>query len=250
MPRIMRPYNSLGALAGAALAVATAWAPHRLLFGAAGILTALAAAALAPVIRAAGHLDGPGDDDRPSGGVPTPRVRLSSVWLLGALAAACLLGEGAAANWSAVHLRSLHSSEAAAAGAYAAYSAAMATGRLVGDRLIARFGAATVVRIGAAIAAVGLITGLIVGSTPAALAGWTMLGLGLSTAVPSLITAAGRGGPLAVGAVATTGYLGLLAGPAAIGVLASLTNLPTALVLPALLAALVAVTARRALEPR
>ncbi|MGW9033056.1 MFS transporter, partial [Streptomyces sp. NPDC055722] len=210
---------SLGALAGAALAVATAWAPHQLLFGVAGILTALAAAALAPVIRAAGHLDGPGDDDRSSGGVPTPSVRLSSVWLLGALAAACLLGEGAAADWSAVHLRSLHSSEAAAAGAYAAYSAAMATGRLVGDRLIARFGAAIVVGIGAAIAAVGLITGLIVGSTPAALAGWTMLGLGLSTAVPSLITAAGRGGPLAVGAVATTGYLGLLAGPAAIGVL-------------------------------
>ncbi|GAB7101690.1 hypothetical protein JCM4814A_00040 [Streptomyces phaeofaciens JCM 4814] len=65
---------------------------------------------------------------------------------------------------------------------------------------------------------------------------------------PSLITAAGRGGPRAVGTVAATGYIGLLAGPAAIGALASILTLPTALVLPVALAAVVAATARRALE--
>ncbi|GAA2918229.1 hypothetical protein ACFQZ0_30210 [Streptomyces erythrogriseus] len=48
--------------------------------------------------------------------------------------------------------------------------------------------------------------------------------------------------------VTATGYLGLLAGPALIGALASATTLPTALLLPALLAAAVAALAHRNLE--
>jgi hypothetical protein len=83
---------------------------------------------------------------------------------------------------------------------------------------------------------------------PLALAGWAVFGLGLSTTIPSLITAAGAGGPTAVATVSVTGYLGLLAGPALIGALASTTSLSTALLLPALLAATVAALAHRALE--
>src|SRR5690606_28067750 len=127
------------------------------------------------------------------------QLPLRAVWLLGFLAAACLLGEGAAADWSAVHLHTLHTSEALAAAAYAAYSAAMVAGRLFGDRLNARFGPTAVVRAGAALAATGLGAGLLIGSAPAALIGWMALGLGL------------------------------LLGPAAIGALASLTSLPIAL---------------------
>ncbi|MFC8373803.1 hypothetical protein ACFUIT_38665 [Streptomyces sp. NPDC057239] len=125
----------------------------------------------------------------------------------------------------------------------------MVTGRLFGDRLNARFGPTTIARAGAALAATGLGADLLIGSAPAALIGWTALGLGLSTAVPSLISAAGHGGPRAVAAVAATGYLGLLMGPAAIGALASLTSLSIALALPVLLAAVVALSAHRALDP-
>src|SRR5262249_6643950 len=138
--------------------------------------------------------------------------------------------------------------EATAAAAYALFSAAMATGRLCGDKLINRYGASTVVRTGATLAAAGLGIGLAIHTVPAALLGWMALGAGLSTAMPSLITAAGRGGPRAVGTVAATGYLGLLAGPAAIGALASVTSLPAALALPVVLAAVVALASYRALE--
>ncbi|MGX1127874.1 MFS family permease [Streptomyces glaucescens] len=239
---------SVGALTGAGLAAITAWAPYHVLFAAIGILTAMAAAAAIPSVRSAGHLDAPAQ--QPSAQRDdSPRLPLRTVWLLGFLAAACLLGEGAAADWSAVHLHTLRASEAIAAVAYAAYSAAMVTGRLFGDRLNARFGPTTVVRASAALAATGLGASLLIGSAPAALIGWMALGLGLSTAVPSLISAAGRGGPRAVGAVAATGYLGLLTGPAAIGALASLTSLPVALALPVLLAAVVALFAHRTLEP-
>jgi MFS family permease len=243
---------SLGALAGAALTAVSTDVSHGVLFAIVGVSTSAAALAAAPAVRSvAGLADAttvgsqPGPTPETSQGRGLPR---RSMWLLGGLAAACLLAEGAAADWSAVHLRGLGGSEAIAAAAYAVYSGAMATGRLFGDRLVARFGPATVVRAGATLAAVGLGAGTAAGSLPTALAGWTALGLGLSTAVPSLITAAGRGGPRAVGTVAATGYLGLLVGPAVIGLLASLTTLPAALALPVLLAAVVAAASRRALE--
>ncbi|MFE7485082.1 MFS transporter [Streptomyces sp. NPDC057552] len=240
---------SLGALAGAALVVATTWMPYRILFCLVGAAIALAALAAQRAVRTAQSLDDFTDTMTTSDGTqPAPaRVR---VWLLGALAAACLLAEGAAADWSAVHLRSLHASEATAAAAYAVYSGAMALGRLFGDRLTSRFGASLTVRGGAALSAVGLGVGVAIGTPASAMLGWLAIGLGLSTAVPSLISAAGRGGPRAVGAVAATGYLGLLAGPAAIGGLASLSTLPAAFTLPVVLAACVALTAHRALEQR
>lgn len=240
---------SLGALAGAAVAAATAHTPHTLLFAGVG---ATATAAACATTRASRCLAAPGLEpvpvpDTPSpdehGGLSQPRL-----WLLGALAAATLLGEGAAADWAAVHLHSLDATAATSAAAFALYSAAMAVGRLAGDRLTTRFGAATVVRTGAALAALGLTTGLAGSTITFALLGWAAFGLGLSVTIPSLITAAGGGGPRAVATVAVTGYGGLLAGPALIGALATHTALPTALLLPAFLAAAVAALSRKALE--
>ncbi|MFF3256443.1 MFS transporter [Actinacidiphila glaucinigra] len=242
---------SLGALSGAAAAAATAGTAHDRVFLIAGLTAAALALLTAPAVRSITDL-GQMHQEGPQGTTPGPagvdRSR-TGLWLLGALAAACLLGEGAAADWSAVHLHGLDATAAVSASAYAVYSAAMASGRLAGDRLTTRFGAPTLARAGAIVAAAGLGVGLLVGSAPAALLGWAFLGLGLSTTVPALITAAGRRGPRAVAAVTATGYVGLLAGPAAIGALASLTgSLPVALTLPVLLAAAVAATSRHALE--
>ncbi|MDO0936470.1 MFS transporter [Streptomyces sp. DG2A-72] len=240
---------SLGALAGAAVAAATAHTSHTVLFAGVSATATAAACATAQRTRCVAtpglepvHTPGtPRPDER--GGLSRPRL-----WLLGALAAATLLGEGAAADWAAIHLHNLDATATVSAAAFALYSAAMAVGRLAGDRLTTRFGAPAVVRTGAALAALGLATGL-AGSTIAfALLGWTAFGLGLSVTIPSLITAAGAGGPRAVATVAVTGYVGLLAGPALIGGLATLTALPIALLLPALLAAAVAALSHKALE--
>ncbi|WP_406414673.1 hypothetical protein OG923_33280 (plasmid) [Streptomyces halstedii] len=68
---------------------------------------------------------------------------------------------------------------------------------------------------------------------------------------PSSVVRRSRPQEAAPPATATaTGYLGLLAGPAAIGGLASLSTLPAAFTLPVVLAACVALTAHRALEQR
>jgi predicted MFS family arabinose efflux permease len=242
---------SVGALCGAVLAAATTWMPHNLLFTIVGAVTALAALTAGPSVRAATSLDGaPENTPAATADFTTPAIARPTVWLLSALAAACLWAEGAAADWSAVHLHFLGTSETTAATAYALYSAAMATGRLLGDRLTTRYGAPAVVRAGGALAATGLGCALAVGTAPAALLGWLALGAGLSTAMPSLITAAGRGGPRAVGTVTTAGYLGLLAGPAVIGALAELTSLPAALTVLVAMAAAVALLASRALMSR
>lgn len=236
---------SLGALAGALIAVVAAHRSHSAVFGATAAAVVIATLAVAP---AAGCVGSPVPETGTDGAPLTPAVSRSRIWLLGLLAAACLLGEGAAADWSAVHLTGMHAATATAAAAYAAYSAAMACGRLCGDRATARFGAPKVVRAGAVLASAGLLAGLVSNAVPLALTGWALFGLGLAVVVPSLFSAAGTGGPRAVAAVAVTGYLGLLAGPALIGALATVTTLPVALMLPALLAAGVAALSHRALE--
>ncbi|MFG2703170.1 MFS transporter [Streptomyces sp. NPDC048386] len=239
---------SIGALGGAALAAVTARTTHSTLFLVTGLVLAGTALAAAPVTRSLNGTDQPPAPAGPGPGAGRPALSSAKLWLLGALAAATLLGEGAAADWAAVHLHSLDASAAVSAAAFALYSAAMALGRLTGDRLTATFGTPVVVRAGAILAAAGLATGVVTSSTPLALAGWALFGLGLSITVPCLITAAGVGGPRAVATVAVTGYLGLLTGPALIGALATVTTLSTALLLPALLAAAVAALSHRALE--
>lgn len=237
-----------GALGGSALAAATARTPHTTLFLITGLTLAAAVLVGAARTRALSGADQPAVLARQLAGQGGHAVAARKLWLLGVLAAASLLGEGAAADWAAVHLHSLHATVAVSAAAYGLYSAAMMAGRLMGDKLTATFGAPTVVRAGALFAAAGLATGVSAASVPLALAGWAAFGLGLSTTVPALITAAGAGGPRAVATVSVTGYLGLLAGPALIGALASITTLTTALLMPALLAAAVAALAHRALE--
>ncbi|MFI5795940.1 MFS transporter [Streptomyces sp. NPDC051677] len=239
---------SIGALVGAALAAVTAHIAHNTLFLATGLALTCAALAAAPATLSLNGTDQPAAPAGPGQSEARPAVSSGKLWLLGALAASCLLGEGAAADWAAVHLHSLDASTAVSAAAFALYSAAMATGRLTGDRLTTAFGTPSVVRVGAILAGTGLATGVVTASTPLALAGWALFGLGLSITVPCLITAAGVGGPRAVATVAVTGYLGLLAGPALIGALATVTTLSTALLLPALLAAAVAALSHRALE--
>jgi hypothetical protein len=241
---------SLGALAGALLIALTTGLrglSHTTQLTVVGVLMAACAALLAPRIRRlAPHLD---HTEEAATGSPTARAgSRAMVWMLGGLAAACLLAEGAAADWSAVHLHGLGSGDAVAAAAYALYSAAMAAGRLCGDRFISRHGAVAVVRAGALLAAAGLGAGVALDGVWSALAGWTLLGAGLAVTVPCLVTAAGRYGPRAVGTVTALGYLAFLAGPAAVGAVATLTSLPVALFIPVVLVAVVAAAADRTLE--
>jgi MFS family permease len=154
---------------------------------------------------------------------PAPLARPKrSLLALGMIAFCCLLCEGAAADWSAVFLRDVTSAgPAIAATGYFAFSGAMASGRLAGDRLVLRLGPRSLVRAGAALGALGLGTALLVRTPATAIAGWAVLGAGLSTIVPITFRAAGQASASStsagVAAVSTIGWLGFLTGPPVIG---------------------------------
>lgn len=159
-----------------------------------------------------------------------------------------MVGEGAVSNWSAVYLRKGLGASAGLAGlGYAAFSGAMAVGRLHGDQLIDRFDTGRIVRGGAAIAAVGLGIMVVVAHPVAGIVGFFVQGIGFAVLVPVLYRSAARTPGMAPGssiaAVATAGYVGLFAGPPSLGLVAEVWGLSWIIVLIAGLSAVVALLA-------
>ncbi|MEV7217861.1 MFS transporter [Kitasatospora cineracea] len=231
------------AAGAAAAAAATGLGPAATLalLGAAGLAVALLAArsllpgTAAPADAPAAPSEAPDAPDAPADGGARRRIRVLAV-----LALMVMLSEGAANDWSALHLKDVLGAPAStAAFAYGTYAAAMTVGRLLADRFAARHGAVAVLRYGAATAALGITVAALTPWVWAAFLGWALFGLGLSGCVPQLFSAAGHADPAAAGAnvsrVAGLGYLGMLAGPAVIGWLTHLTALNHAFLLLTLL---------------
>jgi fucose permease len=234
--------------------------------GFAGALTsgALAALSIAPFDRALGPAlllgvaaivahqwlppTQPHTASRPPG-APARGMRLSwPLAALGLMAFCSLLAEGASGDWSALYLhKSLGTGAALAATAFAAFSVAMAVGRLSGDWLTSHLGATQLLRYGGALAALGLSATLLLGRPALAVAGFGLIGLGLANVVPTVFSAAGRSRSLAprvaIAAVASTGYAGLLAGPPLIGFVAQAFTLTRALIVVVVCCALIALLA-------
>ncbi len=237
---------SFGGFAGAALgALAAALTPPLLHLAAASLLFGI------PGLIAIGPLLVRDED----ADARTPRLRWSRVpsrlLLLGAACFFCLMAEGGASDWSAKLVRDeLAGSAALGAIAYAVFSIAMGTGRLIADQLWTRWGSAGLLRRCGALAAVGFAAGLALGTAQTAIAGFAALGLGLAGVVPTLFRAAAdepgvSTGP-ALATVSSLGYLGFLAGPPLIGGVAQLTSLRLAsglLVLAGLIVMLLAPSA-------
>jgi hypothetical protein len=181
-----------------------------------------------------------GTADRRSG------VLQRAVLVLGCIAFADMLCEGAAADWAAVYLRnSLHAVPLVAGLAYAAYALAMLSVRLSGNRLFTRFAAHRLLPLLATLATLGFAAGLVIARPVSVLFGFAMLGAGLGGVVPAILSAAGAVGNVntgrAVAMVAGCGWGGYVVGPVLIGTIASSTTLLTALFLIPVLTATVAV---------
>jgi len=151
--------------------------------------------------------------------------------LFGLIAACAAYGEGAVADWGALHLRQdLDASAGLAATGYAAFAIAEACGRLAGTSLLARLGQSRVLAGGGVAAAAGMLTAALAPALPVALAGFALTGLGVANMFPAAMAQAGlAGGPRGVAAASTLGYAGLLLGPPAIGLLANSVGLPAGL---------------------
>jgi MFS family permease len=182
-------------------------------------------------------------EDKPKGGVGfslPPRA----LWPMGVIAFCGAIGEGSLADWGALYVHDeLGWSEGMAAFGFTVFSTTMLAGRFISDQIVVKFGAEQVVRVGAVIAAIGLLAGLIPNVTWAAIAGFAIMGVGLASVFPVVYSAAGSipGVPSGrgVAAVATMGYTGFLAGPPVLGFLARATSIQVALMVVAGLIAVI-----------
>ena len=232
---------SFGGMTGAGLGGLAAAAG----LGAETHLAVVAALALAGGVVAAGGLPAPPPGAPKGRSFVRPDRRLA---LLGAVAFCVLLAEGSVTDWSAVYLNEgAGASEGLAAAGLAVFSLAMALGRLAGDGVAERWSAPAVIRAGTLLAAAGLGLGLAVAEPAAGIAGYALMGVGLSACFPLVVAASARGSADAEAAsialVSGAGYVGLTAGPATIGLLADAAGLRQALLVVVALAVVASVLA-------
>ncbi len=173
------------------------------------------------------------------------------VVLLAALAGIMFLVEGAMLDWGALLLTAAdHLPKAQAGLGYMLFSIAMTAGRLGGDAIVSRTGDRATLFWGSLIAIAGFVVLLTIPFAAVALTGFLLIGLGASNLVPILFRKAGTQDAmpvgLAVAAVTTTGYSGVLLGPAAIGFVAEFVSLQAAFWTLAALLGIVTLSAHRA----
>ncbi|KAF6661155.1 MFS transporter [Enterobacteriaceae bacterium EKM102V] len=172
------------------------------------------------------------------------------VAFLGLLCFILFLAEGAVLDWGALLLLQNPAMSTAYAGlGYATFSVAMTLGRFSGDKIIQRFGRYPVMITGALTAAAGMTLAVWLPWPEIALLAFLLVGFGLSNTVPMLFNAAGNQqdmpANLAISAMTTLGYAGILSGPALIGFISQWISLSGAFLVIALLLLVVAASARR-----
>ncbi|MDG5805178.1 MFS transporter [Streptomyces ossamyceticus] len=230
-------------LGGAAIKAGLTLTAHYAAVGAAMVALALVAGrSLLPARTDRVGKAAAGGTKEPDTGTAT-RAGVLSGWstrllLLGLTGTVVLVCSGVVGNWGGVYLHEkLGATLATASLAYIAYSACEAGGRLVGDRLHARFGARALVNRGGAIAVVGLTVVVLAPGPVTAVVGFALFGLGLSVLVPVIFSSVGHGGDdldagsaaHALAKVNTMTYSGLLIGPVLVGWFAGAFGLRTTL---------------------
>jgi len=198
-------------IGGALIGFGSAWT----LAAGAGLAAAFAAAG-APVLE---------DASRAAAAPPAGLARpIRAALPLCVAAALCMIAEGAMADWTGVYLiDEAGATTAVAAIGFAAFSATMVAGRLIGDAVVRALGRAQVVRWGGTLAALGLALAVAEPRLAPATLGFALVGVGLSNVVP-IVYSAGAGltanSAAGIAMVATAGYGGYLSGPAVIGAIA------------------------------
>jgi MFS family permease len=214
---------SLGGLAGAGaggLAIqALGEVTHALIVT--GIVAGILAMAFPRLLR-----DSPAGEQKHQ---PLRLPRTPLPYLIGVMALASMIPEGAILDWAAVYLqREMGASLAVAGWGFAACAGTMAVMRFLGDELRRRHGAVRTLQVSAGIAMAGLALAGLAGSPLVALMGFGLAGIGIANMVPIAFSAAGNVPGLAQGVglsvVTTMGYSGILLAPGSIGFLAERTS--------------------------
>lgn len=229
---------SVGAVAGGLVGAAAAGAGVPLAAHVGIATAAFVAVALAALRNTLPGPDSP-QEGKPSAkqGHPPERLAGRTVWMLavlGVLAACEAFVQDAGSSWGALYLGGQLGVAAGLAGAaFISMQAAMTAGRLVGDRLVDRFGQRRIARLGGVVVAVGMSVALLWPSPTTAILGFALAGLGVATLYPAVMHTAdelpGLGPGVGIAVVSWLLRVGFLLSPVVVGLLADRIGLAGAL---------------------
>lgn len=170
---------------------------------------------------------------------------------LGSIAFCSMICEGAMFDWSVVYFKKVVAAPIALQGAgFTAFMFTMAGGRFIADWFAHRFGLKRTLQVSGSLTASGLMVALIFPYFYTAMAGFLLVGAGVSSVVPMVYSAAGRSKTMSAGvalaAVSTIGFIGFLIGPPIIGFIAGLATLRASFAFIALMGISVVVLSTRA----
>ena len=215
-----------GLMGAAAIALHISRATH--LAVAAVIFSAVAIIVYPYLLRGPDHHDHP--SDRIEGGNGAGMAVYATLLALVVIAIAGASVEDAGSSWATLYLRDSLGAPGAVAGfGYVALAGFMFVGRMLGDRLVDRFGERAVVRAGGLVTAAGMGCALAFPSVPGTIAGFAAAGLGVATLIPAAMHNADRLPGLRPGTgLMTVTWLmrvGFFGAPLIVGVIADATSL-------------------------
>jgi MFS family permease len=170
---------------------------------------------------------------------------------LGTIAFCSMICEGAMFDWSVIYFKKVVVAPIALQGVgFTAFMLTMAGGRFIADWFAQRFGLKRTLQVSGSLTTTGLLIAVIFPYFYTAMAGFLLVGAGVSSVVPMVYSAAGKSKTMSPGvalaAVSTIGFIGFLVGPPVIGFIAGLATLRASFVFIAIMGTSVVVLSTRA----
>ena len=192
----------------------------------------------------------PAEERHPSGATKLFARPDGPLLLLGFLAFCCMICEGAMFDWSGIYFRKVvHADKNWIGAGYTAFMCTMATGRFVADWVVGRIGFRKTLQFSGLLIATGLGLAVIFPYLFTAIAGFLIVGFGVSSVVPLVYSEAGKSKKIAPGmalaAVSSIGFIGFLVGPPLIGMVAGLFSLRISFLIIAVIGLTVVLIARK-----
>jgi predicted MFS family arabinose efflux permease len=153
-----------------------------------------------------------------------------SLLQLGIIAFCSMATEGAMFDWSGVYFKDVVvAPQSLVVLGYASFMVMMAAGRFIGDKIISKAGRKRTMQASGLIISAGMALSVIFPHIITATIGFMLVGLGVSTNIPSVFSVAGRNEKIppgiALAMVSSVSYLGFLMGPPLIGYISAFSNL-------------------------
>jgi MFS family permease len=170
---------------------------------------------------------------------------------LGIIAFCSMICEGAMFDWSVIYFKKVVLAPPAFVGVgFTAFMLTMAAGRFRADWFAHRYGLKRTLQVSGALTATGLLIAVAFPYVYTAIAGFLLVGVGVSSVVPMVFSAAGKSKTMqpgvALAAVSTIGFLGFLVGPPIIGFIAGMATLRVSFILIAAMGVSVVVVSTKA----